>query len=648
MLKAFRDNLKYLSWVLWGVILIFVLFVFVDFGAGVPGGTPPSQAAATLGRQAVSYGEFERSYRQAEDFYRRAYGQQFTAELTRQIGLPLQVLDGLIADKIVLEEARRMGLKVTDEEVRRQILQQPGFQDLDGSFIGQEVYNDILRSNGYRPGEFEATVRSQLLTGKVREVLSENLYVSDDEIADAYREGVERAKIRFVELPADRFAAEVKLTEADLHEYFESHRRDYRIPEQRVVDYLLLEPSLLRATLAIDEEEIRAYYDEHVDEFREEERVHARHILLKVDRERSDEEAVRQLEAIRRRIEAGEDFAALASQVSEDPGSKSRGGELGFFGRGQMIREFEEAAFSAAPGDLVGPVLTNFGYHLIEVLDRREAGRRPLEEVRERIRDQLLSLRATSLAESRAQELAERIEREGLDAPEQMRALADTEEGITFHTTPPFGREDNVSGIGRATAFSVAAFELEPGKVSDAVRVARGWAVLQLREVHQPRLPDLDEGRQEVERAVRETRQLELARQRLQEGRATAAESGIDALAAELELEVEESPEFGRRGSIGRLGVQAQLAAEALSLEVGEVAGPLLLERSALLFEVVERKVFDPAAFEREKDEIRSLVRQERLDRMLNALVARRREELEVRYDTQLLRNFDLLPDDQT
>ncbi len=643
MLKAFRDNLKHLRWVLWVVIAAFVLFFIPQLGR-----QQTSQAAATVGDQTVSYGEFERSYRQAEEFYRRLYGGQFSSELARQIGLRRQVLDNLVADKILLEEARRIGLRVTDPEVRREILRLPVFKDADGSFIGDQTYGEILRSNGYRKSEFEESIRTQLLTEKVRGVLSENFFVSDREVADAYREQVERAKIRFLELPGKRFSSQVQLTDEHVESYFESHRNDYRVAEQRLVDYLLLDATLLRETLEAGDEEIHAYYEEHSDEFRIEEQVHARHILLKADANRSDDEARRQLEAIRRQIDEGADFAALASSRSEDPGSKARGGDLGLFGRGQMVGEFEQAAFSASPGDLVGPVRTNFGYHLIQVLEKRAAGLQPFEEVRERILGQLLCTRTASLAESKARELAGRMERAGLDTSEELRSLADSEVGVTFHTTPPFSREDNVPGIGRATAFSVAAFELASGEVSEAVRVAKGWAVLELREAREPRLPELTEVRQEVEQALHQIRQLELARQRLEEGRTVAAESGLEALGVELGLEVEGSPEFGRRGPVGRLGAQHQLAAEALRLDVGELGGPVVLDRSAVLFEVAERTRFDPVQFEQDKAETRDTLLEERLAQMLAALVARRRDELEVRYDTQLLRNFDLLLEDQS
>lgn len=641
MLKVFRDNLKYLSWVLWLVIAVFILFVFQSFGGARIGGSAPSDAAATVGSYTVTYGEFERSYRQAEENLRRAYGQQFTPEMARQSGLPMQVLDGLVNERIMLAEAERMGIRVADQEVRRYILELPVFLDAEGGFVGQETYQQILRSNGLTVDGFEAGIRQDLISRKVQSVLSQTLFVTDEELEQAYRERVERAKIRFLKLPAARFASEVSLAADEIEAFFEAHSEDYRIPEKRMVDYLLIDPNLLQESMEIADEEVRAYYEQRPDEFSRQEQVHARHILLRVGAERSAEEAESELSEIRGQIEAGADFAALAGEISEDPGSSARGGDLGFFGRGQMVPEFEEAAFSAQPGDLVGPVRSDFGYHLIQVLDRQPAGRVPFEEARERVRSQLLADRSRTLAESRAQELAERIRAEGLSEPAAMRALADSEDGVTFHSSDAFGRDDNVAGIGRATAFSVTAFELETGNVSDAVRVPRGWAVLALRDIQEPRLPELDEVRAEVESALRSERQLELARQRLATAREEVAKGKtLEELASELDLEIEESDSFGSNGPVGSLGQAATIAAAALDLETGQIGAPLLHERNAVLFEVTERQLFDAGEFEKAREQTRTAVRNQKLDLVLSALLSQRREELDVRYDRQLLESL--------
>lgn len=643
MLKVFRDNLKYLSWVLWLVIAVFILFVFVDFGGGVPKGRASFEAAARVGPEKISFAEFKRSYRQTEEFYRRNLGDQFSPELARQMRLPLQVLERLVNDRVLLVEARRVGLRATDAEVRRTILETPAFQNEDGTFAGEEIYERVLRTNGYTVAGFEAEMRQQILIDKLRTILTQNLYLSEDEVEQAYREGSERAKIRFIRMPSNQLAEEVKVEEAELATYFESRREDFRLPERRAVEYLLVDSSKVQQQIRLDEEEIRNYYDANRDEFSQEEQVKARHILLRVSEERSAEEAESELAAIRRRIEQGEDFAALAQELSDDPGSKGQGGDLGFFGRGQMIEEFERAAFAAQPGELVGPIRTAFGYHLLEVLDRRSAGVRPLDEVADQIRNRLLAERARALSESKARDLAERIDREGSASADTLRRLAESDDEVVLTSTEPFGREDNVPGIGRATAFTLAAFELEPGQISEPIQVPRGWAILRLDGVQEPRLPSLEEVEAEVRQGLVQEKQSQLAQARLEQAR-EQIDSGasLDEVAEQMSLEVEESGQFARDEPISKIGVNPGVAELALSLDEGGIGGPLPYPQGWLLFEVVERKRFDRAAFEEEKAETRAALEQERLGQLLASIVERRRSELEIAYNPQLLETFEL------
>lgn len=649
MLKVFRDNLRYLSWVLWLVILVFVLFVFVDFGATVPGGSVPTDAAATVGGHKVTYADYERAYRQAESFYQNIYGEQFNREMARQMGLPQQVLEGLVADRILMAEAERMGLMVTDSEVQSAILELPVFQDESGNFVGEEQYRQILRANGLTTDGFERGFRSDLSVQKVRDALGRNLFVSDEETERAYRERVETASIRFIELPSAELGDVVEISDEELRAAFDAEPEAHRIPEQRVVDYVLVEPAAVRATLQIEDAELRDYYDRNTDQYSQEEQVRARHILLRTDAERTPEMAAEEIGRIRARIEAGEDFATLAGELSDDPGSKARGGDLGFFGRGQMVGEFEQAAFGAAPGELVGPVSTTFGAHLILVEERRDAGVRPFEDVREQIRNQILLDRSATLAESKANELADRIGREGLTEPEALRALVTEELAATLETTAPFGRDDDVIGIGSSAIFSQAVFELAEGGVSGAVRVPRGWVVAVLREIREPRIPEFEEVREDVEQALRVERQRDLAFERLTRAREElAGGKTLDEVAEELSLQVRESGAFNENGTIAGLGRSAEVVAAAFALDAGDVGGPVAHGENAVLFEVTERVRFDPVQFAAARDDTRESVRSERLNQMLGSLIEQRREELTVSYDDNLLQNLGITGADGT
>jgi peptidyl-prolyl cis-trans isomerase D len=644
MLKVLRDNLKYLSWILWVVILIFVAFVFVDFGGGLAGG-PARSAAATVGSESISYAEFQREYRRLEVRYRQAFGESFTPELANQLKLPLQALDGLVDQRLLLAEADELGLDATDAEVRESILEIPGMKDASGAFVGEETYNRFVRANGYSVRDFERTVRDQIRLTKLNAIFSASVAVSDEEVEKSYREQAERASIRYLALPAAKFQADSDVSPEELAAHFAEHREEFRLPDQRVVNYLLVDTVRTRAKMTFEKTELESYYNAHLDDWKQEEQVRARHILLKVDANRSAADAESQIQALKQRIAGGEEFAVIAGQLSEDPASKARGGDLGFFGRGRMIREFEDAAFGATPNTLIGPLRTSFGFHLLEVLEKRAAGQRSFAEVEAQVKAKLAAERAESQAEAKANELAAKIEAEKLSGAEALKALADNDT-ITFLTTPPFGREESVPGVGRGTPFSSAAFALEAGKVSKPVKIARGFAILELEEEKPSRLPELAEVEARVRQAASRAKSERLALGRLTSARAEiSGGKSLDDVARELDVEVKEGGEFGSGGSVTGIGNAPELIAAALAARPGELGGPILTPVGAVLFQVTERKSFDPASFATEKQATRETLERDQVNRLLGAIIEQKKREQKVQYDRPLLEQFGLIGD---
>jgi peptidyl-prolyl cis-trans isomerase D len=644
MLKVFRENLKYLNWILWLVIAIFVAFIFVDWGIGGLGKQQGASFAAKVGDSTVSMQEFERTYRQIEAQYRDIYGERFTPEIAKQLQLPMQALDRLVARQILLAEARDMDLTVSDAEVRRAILDIQAFKEADGAFVGDEEYAAILRQNGQSPASFERNMRDDLAVQKLTGALEQTVKVTDAEVERAYRDRAERAALRYVLLPPSRFQAEVTPTPEELRAYYDAHRDEFRLGDQRVVDYLLVDLSRLAQGITVTPESERAYYDSHRSEFTQPEQVRARHILLKVDDKRSAEQARTQLEAIAQRIKAGEDFAAVARGASEDPASAPRGGEMGFFGRGQMVPEFEQAAFAAEPGVVVGPIQTSFGFHLLQVEEKRAGGERSFEEVQPQIQTRLRMENAQAQAEAKAKELHAKISAAPAGQSD-LKTLAEAEPAaLSFATTPAFGRDDLVPGIGRQTPFSTTAFALETGKVSEPVKVPRGWALLSLREVQPPRVPEFAEAEPQVRQAVVRAKSVDLALAQARSGRA-ALDAGkpFAEVAQGLGVEPQESGEFGADGTIRGLGIQPALAAEVLAGQQGGVGGPFATPQGAVLYEISERKRFDPIEFAGQRAALRESLAQQQFGKLLQSLIERRRAEMTVNYNRQLLEQFDMV-----
>jgi len=639
-LRAMRENMKYLKWVLWLVIAAFVALFGSDWSGLNPNANP--QVAAIVGGEPVKTDEVRIVYRNLDAYYRQVLGERYTDETARQLNVMGQALQQTVQRKILQREAHALGLAVTDAELREAILSNPLFQDDSGNFVGAEEYQQRLRRY-YRTRieDFEQELRRDLELLKLNDILRQTIYVSDREIEEIYRRQAEKAKIRYLQLPATKIG-EVEVTEDEIAAYYESHKEDFALPERRVVDYILVDPLKLRGEIEIPEDELRAYYDDHQDEFTAEEQVLARHILLRVSPERSAEEAKATLADLKRRIENGEDFAQLARQYSEEPESAQRGGSLGFFGRNAWGEDFTEAVFGAEVGQLVGPVETQYGVHLIEVQDHRPGGLRPFEQVRAQIEARLLTDRANELAESRARELAQRLEGEDLTGEEAFKE-AGAAAGYEVRTSPPFGREDAVPGIGRGL-FPETAFGLQPGEVSELIKVPRGWAILRLKEIQPPRVPPVEEVADRIRPRVQLEKQKALVRSRLEEARARleAGEITLDQLAAELGVEPQETPEFGAGGFIPGLGSNPEAVTAALAAAPGDVAGPFDTAQGAMVFEVVERKTFDPAELEAQRDALRTAEEQKRLDALQRSIIERRMRELDVRYVDQTLRDLGI------
>lgn len=651
MLKVFRDNLKYLSWVLWVVVIVFVFFIFADFGGGFGGGPNASgpNVAAYVGDEEVTVDEFERSYRNLEGMYRQVYGERFTPELARQMGLPLQALNQAVSQEILLEEARKMGLAATDDEVRDRILQDPSFKDEQGRFIGEERYRELLRGARYgSPAMFEAEIRDQITVQKLMDILEANLYVSDKEVEQAYRDQVERARIRYIQLPRTRFLQNTAVPPAEVQAYFEKHKQEYRLPEQREGAYLLVDPAQLASQVQVDEKRLRDYYDQNKQEFERPEQVHARHVLIKTEG-RSDAEAQKMINDVKARLAKGEAFEAVARQASEEPAAKTTGGDLGWFGRGQMVPAFEQAVFSAQKGTLVGPLKTQFGYHVIEILDKRAAGTQPFAEVRESIQQRLAAERTQEMAEAKAKELAKKLAADKPGSADAVKALATPDQGVTFAETGPFSKQEPVSGLGFAPAFTAAAFALEKGGVSEAIQVPRGWVVFYLKDVKAPRVPELKDVQPRVQAAVARDKQQEMAINQLKQAMSSGGPGKtLDQIAAELNLEVKESSEFGTQGQIPGIGANPELAKAAMTLPTGKVGGPIGDAQGAILFEVKERKSWDPIQFAGAREETRESVRRTKLNEIEASLIESRRRAMDVRFEPAVLEQFGITaPDEQ-
>ncbi|MEJ5166504.1 MAG: SurA N-terminal domain-containing protein, partial [Thermoanaerobaculia bacterium] len=343
-LKYMRQEFKKLKWALYAVIFVFVALIFVQWGMGTDPTKGRGDFVAMVDDERITYKDFIRAYENQREMLRQFYKDRFSEDVLK--GMDEMVLNNLVDDKVIKKQAQLTGLNVSSEELKSEILKIPAFKKEDGSFVGFETYRNILAANQYTPKQFEENLKEDVLKNRYRKLLTEVVYISEEDLIEEYKKRNMTLTADYIYFPFSSMEGLVKVEEGEVRGYYEKIKDQFWQPEKRKISYLLVDYMKLKGNLKVSEEEIRNYYENNLNEFERKEDVRARHILIKTD-QRGEEKARELANQIYEKLKQGEDFAKLASQYSEDPGSKGQGGDLGYFERGRMVPEFEEVAFSS-------------------------------------------------------------------------------------------------------------------------------------------------------------------------------------------------------------------------------------------------------------------------------------------------------------
>jgi peptidyl-prolyl cis-trans isomerase D len=624
MLDRMRRHKNWLKWSLAIVVVAFVLLYIPNFLDSQAGGISNANVVASVEGQEITAGQFRRVYQQQLQQYRQAYGASLDESMLRQLGLDRRILQQMIDEEAALAEARRLGISATDAEVRARILAQPAFHE-NGQFIGDVRYRQMLQMANppLRPSDFEEQVRRGIMLSKLQSVLTDWVTVTDAEVDAEYRRRNEKVKLAVAAFPADRFRDETAATDAEIDTYFKAHTADYRIPEKRKIKYALIDTQAIRARTQVSAEDVRRYYEDNQAQYSTPEQIRASHILLSTEG-KDDAEVKKQAEAVLAKARGGADFAKLAGEYSEDETSKVNGGDLDFFGRGKMVPEFDEAAFSLEPGQISDLVKTQFGYHIIKLVEKRPATTRTLDEVRAQIEDQLKSQRAEEEAQRLSQELASAIK-----APADLDTIA-KERGLTVNESDFFARDEPIAGLGLAPAVSQQAFTMTQGTVSEPLRTSQGYAFVTVTGTEEARTPSLDEVKPRVREDVVKEKAVATAREKAQG--AVAGLRGKDFAAAAKAAGVEATTtEFIARGSaIGEIGASPAVDAAAFSLPVGGVSDPIVTDTGAVVVKVLERTEVTQEDLVKDRPTVRQELVNQRRNQFFSAYMTKARGRMRI------------------
>lgn len=628
MLDRMRRHKGWLKWSLAVVVLAFILLYIPSFLETDATGAGTNQVVASVDGRDITAARFRRVYQQQMQSYRSAYGANVDERMLKQLGIDQRIVQQMLEEETALAEAARLGITATDEEVRERIAVLPALQE-NGRFIGEERYRQMLQMQNppLRPDEFEEQVRRGVTVEKLQAALTHWMTVSDKEVEQEFRRRNEKVKLAVVSFPADTFRPGLEATDGELTAYFEAHKNELTIPEKRKVRYALIDMQANRERMQISPEDIQRSYDDNQQQYSTPEQVRASHILLKT--EGKDEAAVRkQAEDLLAKVRAGGDFARLATEYSDDDVSKAKGGDLDYFGKGQMVPEFDQAAFALSPGQTSDLVKTQYGFHIIKLLDKRAGTSKPLADVRAQIEDQLKWDRAQAEAQRTADDVATKLK-----MPSDFDTVAKAR-GLTVGESGFFSRAEPISGLGMAPAAAERAFELKDGEVSEAIRTPQGFAFVTVTARQDSYVPKFDEVKARVRDDVLKHKAITAARERAAAVDAQMKSGDFNAAAKAAGLEVKTTDLIARGAAIADVGASPAIDAAAFALPAGGVSGPIVTDTGAVIVKVLEKKDAQPA---QTTDALKTELLNARRNRFYASYMAKARERMTVNINREVI-----------
>jgi peptidyl-prolyl cis-trans isomerase D len=602
------------------VSMVITLIPGLFSGAASDNGANPD-AAAVVGGQTVSVVDVQQRLDQM------SRGQNIP-EMMRGL-YAREVLNQMIFQSAMDYEAQRLNMEVTPEEERQRIQQILPTAFSNGVWLKDQYINQVETRLGMSVPQFEEALRESMIAEKFRHLITDGITVSPAEIEQEFRRRNEKIAIQYALVKPAEIAATIQPTEDQLAAYFKQNIGKYQIAQKRAAQYALLDVAKLRAQTQIPDSDLRAYYNDHIADYKVPDSVHVEHILFKTIGKTDAEvaEIKKQAEAVLKKAKSGANFEDLAKKYSEDDASKVKGGDLGWIVDGQTVPQFQQAAFSLPKGAISDLVKTQYGFHIIKVLDKQTAHTKTFEEVRSTILPILLDQKVNAEADSIASQMADAVRQS------DRQPIADLAKKLNLDlgSTPPVSIDDPVGALGTSKDVSQMLFELHVGELSAPLHVDKGYVIItptQVLPAHQATLAEvharvLSDYQQEKSQELAHSRAEDLFK-RVQGGQA------LNKAAKALGLDARNSDAFSRTGSVPDIGTADQIES-AFQMKVGDVSQPKQVGGNWLVYRVVAHESADPADFAKQKQDIEQQILQAKqsaaFDAFKTALEDRLRQE---------------------
>ncbi|MBS3808665.1 MAG: SurA N-terminal domain-containing protein [Desulfobacterales bacterium] len=593
MLSSMRKSAG--SWMI-KILLGLIVVAFVFMGAGSFYSRRGAEVARVNG-EPISVKEYQQTYHNIIRNMEQRFGGQIDQEMIESLNIRQQALDRLIEKHLLIQVAKKNNITVPDQILASSITGISAFQN-QGRFDPQ-LYRRVLNRNNLSPESFESLQKQAIITSVIRNSVGNSLPVSESEARAWYDWKNTKVKINYAQFAAKDFE-NVEVTKNEIQQYFEKNREDYKTEPKIKARYVRFTPQNYLSRVEVSEEEIKNYYQAHQSEFTSTETVEARHILLKVpeNADKNTEEQVRKkaLE-IMERARSGRDFSALAEKFSEGP-SASEGGYLGTLEKGDAVKPFSEKAFSMKAGEISEPVRTRFGWHVIKVEKHRQASAKPLEKVKEKIREKLALQKADNIAYEEAYSMYN-ISFGGEDLVKNTRDL-----DIDLETTGFFTQNRGPSGIENSAGFAETAFSIPLMEISGVKNIGNSYFLIQPIEKQEPHIPELSSIIEKVRADARREKQKQAAKKAAKNLlEKISADGSLTEAAGKSGIETGTTDFFKRGEPVPDIGQSRQIASAAFSLSSSNPVSDSVIARedSFYVIGLQARKAPSDEGFQAEK-----------------------------------------------
>jgi peptidyl-prolyl cis-trans isomerase D len=535
-----------------------------------------------------------------------------------------QVGQQLVQQHILLAEAAKLGIHATDDDVR-DFLHRGQFGEYifpGGQFIGEDRYASFVDQQFHLSiAEFEQEIQQQVIIRRLQALITAGITVSDSDVRESYRKQNIKIKFDYAVISSDDLRKSINPTDSELEAFFKTNAARYAtaVPEQRKITYFAFTPSDLPGGVPQPtQQEIQQYFTAHQSEYKVDEQARSRHILIKLAPgadAKADAAAKAKAEGLLKQIQGGANFAALAAKNSDDPGSKDKGGELGFAKRGMMVPEFDNAIFSQKIGE-TKIVKSQFGYHIVQVEERQPAHAPAINEVLPTIQATLIRQKAAAAEENYARTLTSEAIKNGLEKTAAAHHLR-------LETTPPIGVQGVISALPDSSQIMGRAFESKQGDPAQFATTGEGYAIFQVTGIEAAHAPTFADWKSHVADDYRNEQLPNLLAQKTRE-LADKAKSMNDLTKAAKAVgaTVKTSDLVGESGQVPDLGQVGQVAPQLFDLTVGSFSGPINAQRTGVVAKLVDKQ--EPSADEITKnfDQARDQILDQRRGEAFNVFLS--------------------------